>query len=132
MPRPESKVLLADVLAVCCSLLLFVKFLAVTVSVAHEMSGLRGRVGVRSHPRLGLMPTVAYDLCIMSKFNPGDHVERIDMLVPIYMKSGRVLSVLSHADSNEELTEYDVEFNAILTTIDKDVYVFHCYSLLCS
>ena len=56
------------------------------------------------------MPTVAYDLSIMSKFNPGDHVERIDTLVPIYMKSGRVLSVLSHADSNEELTEYDVEF----------------------
>ena len=46
----------------------------------------------------------------MSKFNIGDHVERIGSLVPDYMRSGIVTHVIPNENDEDWFTEYEVNF----------------------
>jgi hypothetical protein len=46
----------------------------------------------------------------MPKFNVGDRVERIGLLVPIYMKNGEIIRVIPNERGFAEFTEYEVNF----------------------
>jgi len=49
----------------------------------------------------------------MPKFKIGDHVERIGVLVPEYMRHGVVTRVIPNTETNglDWLTEYEVNFD---------------------
>jgi hypothetical protein len=46
----------------------------------------------------------------MPLFKVGDHVERIGVLAPEHMKSGRILRVIPHNGISEVINEYVVAF----------------------
>ena len=46
----------------------------------------------------------------MPLFKVGDHVERVGVLAPIYMKSGRIVRVIPHSGITELMNEYVVRF----------------------
>jgi hypothetical protein len=46
----------------------------------------------------------------MYKFKVGDHVERIGVLVPDYMRSGVIMQVIPNPDLPDWFTEYEVNF----------------------
>jgi hypothetical protein len=51
----------------------------------------------------------------MPKFKVGDHVERIGLLVPDYMKNGVITRVIPNANGLDWFTEYEVNFgNAVV------------------
>jgi len=48
----------------------------------------------------------------MALFKVGDHVERVGVLVPVYMKYGRIVRVIPESDLPENLTKYEVDFES--------------------
>jgi hypothetical protein len=52
----------------------------------------------------------------MARFKVGDYVERVGPLVPIYMKSGRIVRVIPHPDLPEQMTEYEIDFQFVVAT----------------
>ena len=50
----------------------------------------------------------------MPKFNVGDHVERIGVLVPAYMRNGTVIRVIPNTGVEDWFTEYEVNFESKL------------------
>jgi hypothetical protein len=46
----------------------------------------------------------------MARFKVGDRVERVGLLVPEYMKIGRVVRVIPHPQLPEHFTEYEINF----------------------
>jgi hypothetical protein len=57
---------------------------------------------------------------IMPKFKVGDHVERIGVLVPPYIRNGIITRVIPNANAHapDWLTEYEVDFgNHVIATL---------------
>jgi hypothetical protein len=50
----------------------------------------------------------------MPKFKVGDRVERIGILIPIYMGGGIVTAVIPRDDLPAHFTEYDVDFKFVV------------------
>jgi hypothetical protein len=53
----------------------------------------------------------------MPLFKIGDYVERVDSLVPPYMKFGCIVGVIPNPNGPEHLTEYEVEFTSMRATL---------------
>jgi hypothetical protein len=55
---------------------------------------------------------------IMPKFKVGDHVERIGVLVPPYIRNGIITRVIPNPNVPERFTEYQVDFgNQVIATL---------------
>jgi hypothetical protein len=52
----------------------------------------------------------------MARFKVGDYVERVGPLVPIYMKSGRIVHVIPHPELPEGFAEYTIDFKFVVAT----------------
>jgi hypothetical protein len=53
----------------------------------------------------------------MPQFKTGDHVERIGVLVPQYMRTGVVTKIIPNQNGLDQFTEYEVDFgNQVIAT----------------
>ena len=54
---------------------------------------------------------------MVTKFKPGDHVERIGAFVPTYKKYGTVVRAVADSDGIDLLNEYKVDFGNRIDTV---------------